>query len=101
MLVYGGYEWGKGVDIMKTYETVITEKKDHIGILTFNRPDEMNIFNLKLGEDAFDALIEMEEDKEIRVVVIKGAGKHFSAGIDVKSILEGSMTEQEYLLNKT
>lgn len=44
----------------------------------------MNIFNLKPGEYAFDALIEMEEDKEIRVVVIKGAGKHFSAGIDVK-----------------
>jgi enoyl-CoA hydratase/carnithine racemase len=86
---------------METYETVITEQKDHIGILTFNRPNEMNIFNLKLGEDAFDALIEMEEDKEIRVVVIKGAGKHFSAGIDVKSILEGSTTEREYLLDKT
>jgi enoyl-CoA hydratase len=86
---------------MKTYETVITEQKDHIGIVTFNRPNEMNIFNLKLGEDAFDALIEMEEDKKIRVVVIKGTGKHFSAGIDVKSILEGSTTEREYLLDKT
>jgi len=91
----------EGVDIMKKYETVITEKKDHIGILTFNRPEKMNVFNLKLGEDAFDALIEMEENKEIRVVVIQGAGKHFSVGIDVKEILEGSPTEREYLLDKT
>jgi 1,4-dihydroxy-2-naphthoyl-CoA synthase len=91
----------EGVDIMKKYETVITEEKNHVGILTFNRPEKMNVFNLKLGEDTFDAFIEMEENKEIRVVIIKGAGKHFSAGIDVKEIFEGSQTEREYLLDKT
>jgi len=86
---------------MKKYETVIAEEKNHVGILTFNRPEKMNVFNLTLGEDTFDALIEMEENKEIRVVIIKGAGKHFSGGIDVKEIFEGSPTEREYLLDKT
>ncbi|MCD6266128.1 MAG: enoyl-CoA hydratase/isomerase family protein [Deltaproteobacteria bacterium] len=75
------------------FETIIVEKKNHVGIITFNRPDQLNTFNMNLAKELNQALDEMEQDKEIRVIIIKGNGRVFSAGIDVtvlpmKSILE-------------
>lgn len=63
------------------YENVILEKLDHIGIITLNRPQEMNTFTVPFATELNNALIEMEADHQIRVVVLKGAGKHFSTGI--------------------
>ncbi|MBW2332449.1 MAG: enoyl-CoA hydratase/isomerase family protein, partial [Deltaproteobacteria bacterium] len=56
-------------------------------------PDQLNTFNMTLAKELNQALDEMEQDKEIRVIIIKGNGRVFSAGIDVtvlpmKSILE-------------
>ncbi|HDH87046.1 MAG: enoyl-CoA hydratase [Desulfobacterium sp. 4572_20] len=75
------------------FETIIVEKKNHVGIITLNRPDQLNTFNMTLAKELNQALDEMEQDKEIRVIIIKGNGRVFSAGIDVtvlpmKSILE-------------
>lgn len=64
-------------------ENVLVEKKDHVAILTLNRPPA-NAVNLGLREDFSSALDDIENDKEIRVIVITGAGeKGFSAGFDV------------------
>ena len=57
---------------------VIVEKQDLIGLLTLNRPAEMNTFNVPFARELNDALAEMDKDPEVRVVVIKAAGKHFS-----------------------
>ena len=62
---------------------VIVEKQDLIGLLTLNRPAEMNTFNVPFARELNDALWEMDRDPEVRVVVIKAAGKHFSAGISL------------------
>jgi enoyl-CoA hydratase/carnithine racemase len=62
---------------------VIVEKQDHIGLLTLNRPAEMNTFNVPFARELNDALWEMDRDPEVRVVVIQAAGKHFSAGISL------------------
>ena len=62
---------------------VIVEKQDHIGLLTLNRPAEMNTFNVPFARELNDALAEMDRDPEVRVVVIQAAGKHFSAGISL------------------
>ncbi len=65
------------------YDNVILEKKDHVGILTLNRPPA-NAINLATLIDIEGALDEVENDKAIRVLVITGAGeKGFSAGFDV------------------
>ena len=68
------------------YETLIVEKTDHIGIITLNRPENLNTFNTQFTNDLNNALIELEEDQDTRVVVIRGAGKGFSAGIDVNEL---------------
>lgn len=65
------------------FETILVEKKDQMGLLTLNRPQEFNTFNKKLAEELNRALVELDEDEEVRVVIIKGAGKVFSTGIDV------------------
>jgi enoyl-CoA hydratase/carnithine racemase len=75
------------------YETIVVERKDRVGIITLNRPDHMNTFSTALARELNIALDELEKEGHIRVVVIKGAGKSFCAGIDLaefsgKTLLE-------------
>ncbi len=63
--------------------SVLVEKKDHIGFITLNRPQAMNTFNVPLAQELNDALLDMENDPEVRVVVIDANGKHFSTGISL------------------
>jgi enoyl-CoA hydratase/carnithine racemase len=65
------------------YDTIIVEKKGYIGVLTLNRPPA-NSVNLATLEEIDGALDDLGNDKNIRVVIITGAGeKGFSAGFDV------------------
>ena len=66
------------------YETVIVDKKDHLGTITLNRPKELNTFTPTLARELDQALKALDSDQEVRVVILKGAGKVFCAGIDVK-----------------
>jgi len=66
-----------------SYTNVIVEKKDRIGRITLNKPAEMNLFDVPFARELNDALVEMDKDPEVRVVVIQAAGKHFSTGIAV------------------
>ncbi len=65
------------------YRTVLVEKKDRIGIITFNRPRVMNSINLKLITEISQALEELETDRELLVVILTGAGRAFSTGHDM------------------
>jgi len=65
------------------YETITVEKEGNIGIITLNRPPT-NAVNFALLEDMEKALNQFEADKEVRALIITGAGeKGFSAGFDV------------------
>lgn len=61
--------------------TVIVEKQGRIGLLTLNRPQDMNTFNAALATELNAGLLELDADPEVRVVVIGANGKHFSTGI--------------------
>ena len=65
------------------FETIQIEKKDQIGIVTLNRPEKFNTFNTQMAEELNAALRQLDEDTEVRVIIIKGSGKVFSTGIDV------------------
>jgi len=73
---------------------VLVEKREQIGFLTLNRPQAMNTFNVPLARELNDALWEMEQDPEVRVVVIDANGKHFSTGISLDEFK--GKTNQEY-----
>ena len=68
------------------YETLEMNVKDGVGYITLNRPDRLNSFDLKLGEELHQVLKSLGKDPNVRAVVIKGTGKGFCGGGDVKEM---------------
>ena len=62
------------------------DQQGSIATLTFNRPEARNALSLEMRAMMRDALHEIELDDSVRCVVLKGAGDHFMAGGDVKSM---------------
>ena len=74
------------------YNNLILEKKGHISVLTLNHPP-VNAWNLGLMEDFEKAIDEIENDKDVRVLILTGAGeKCFSAGFDVSDAANSHIT---------
>src|SRR6516164_8891705 len=68
-----------------TYENILVEREDGVGIVTLNRPKALNAMNRKLGAELLDAVKSLEADDAIGCLVITGAGDTaFSAGGDIK-----------------
>jgi len=65
-------------------ETVIYEVKENIARIIMNRPDKMNALNHALWDDLIAAFDQAENDPEVRVVILCGAGKSFCSGWDLK-----------------
>src|SRR6188768_325743 len=65
-------------------ETVLRAASDGVLILTLNRPDALNSFNVEMKEALLAALKDASRDRSVRVVVLTGAGRAFSAGQDLK-----------------
>ena len=72
---------------------IIIDKQNMIGIITLNRPEEMNTFNVPFARELNDALRNMDQDNEVRAVVIRAAGKHFSTGISLSEFKDKSHKE--------
>jgi enoyl-CoA hydratase len=71
------------------YKTLIYEKKENIGLLTLNRPEKMNAISQELTAELSLLLDEIENDDELRVIVITGAGdKAFMAGADINELVD-------------
>ncbi len=73
-----------GEDFRYEYETLLVAFEDGVCLLTLNRPNKRNAMNPTLGEEITDALERLRNDTRCRVLVITGAGKSFSAGMDLK-----------------
>jgi enoyl-CoA hydratase/3-hydroxyacyl-CoA dehydrogenase len=66
------------------YESIIVKKEEGIGWITLNRPHRLNTLTADMIDEMHSALNEFEADKEIKCIVITGAGdRAFSAGADV------------------
>jgi 2-(1,2-epoxy-1,2-dihydrophenyl)acetyl-CoA isomerase len=67
---------------------VITEVGDGIGWITLNRPDALNTLSREMKDLLFDATAAFEHDPAVRCVVIRGNGRHFMAGGNIKEFHE-------------
>jgi len=65
------------------YKLLILERDGPIATITLNRPDVGNAFNIFLMNELDAAIREVGMDSDIRAVIMTGAGKHFSTGIDL------------------
>ena len=73
-----------------TYETLTYAVDDRVARITFNRPERMNAFNLKLCGEIMAAIAQADADSQVRVLLVTGAGgKAFSAGYDIKETASG------------
>src|SRR5881398_98262 len=72
-----------------TAPAVLTERRDNILLITLNRPDARNAVNGALAQGVADALDELDATPELQVGVLTGAGKGFSAGMDLKAFVTG------------
>ncbi|MDP7391081.1 MAG: enoyl-CoA hydratase/isomerase family protein [Pseudomonadota bacterium] len=74
------------------HEDVIKiERRGTIAILTFNRPKVLNAFNNNLMERTIETVKILNEDDDVRIIVVQGAGRAFSPGFDLKASAERRM----------
>lgn len=67
-----------------TYETLRIDKQGAVDWLTLNRPDHLNAISLKMVDELRDYFGRLQEDPTVRIVVMRGAGRAFCAGLDIK-----------------
>ncbi|MHA1987635.1 MAG: enoyl-CoA hydratase-related protein [Promethearchaeota archaeon] len=65
------------------YELILFESSDQIATITLNRPNKLNAWTYEMGNEMWDALIKVENDPNLRVTIITGAGRGFCAGADL------------------
>jgi enoyl-CoA hydratase len=68
--------------------TVLTSVSEHVGIITINRPEDLNALNLEVLGDLAQAIDSFERDENVYVVVLTGSGKAFVAGADISQMKE-------------
>lgn len=68
---------------------LLVERDGHVVTLTLNRPEARNALSGEMLVRMHDAWVEIDEDPEIRVAVVTGAGGHFCAGADLKAMAAG------------
>ncbi|HNO65603.1 MAG TPA: enoyl-CoA hydratase-related protein [Tepidiformaceae bacterium] len=71
---------------MKDYLDILTIEKERHAIIQLNRPEKMNALSHNLRAELFDALKDFEMDPEVKVIIIRGSGRAFSAGYDLSGI---------------
>jgi enoyl-CoA hydratase/carnithine racemase len=76
---------------MSSYETVLFDKDEGIGVLTFNRPHVMNAHNYQMRAEVQAVAEAAISDDDVRVLIVTGAGRGFHAGDDGKDRLEGGL----------
>jgi len=77
------------------YEHLIVEKDGPVDWVTMNRPEALNTLNRKLIQEMLDYFGNLYFDRETRIVVLRGAGRAFSAGLDIKENADRRHTDNE------
>lgn len=73
---------------MNGFAAVVYEKRGHVGYVTLNRPQVLNLYNIQMRDDLCQVLGAIRDDSEVRVAILKGAGeKAFCAGADLSEFL--------------
>ncbi len=73
-----------------TEPVLLVDKADGLALLTLNRPHRLNALSLDLRRALFETFAALEADTETRVVILTGAGRAFSAGLDLEELGNGA-----------
>jgi enoyl-CoA hydratase/carnithine racemase len=67
-----------------TFSTIVYEKDGHVAQITLNRPDVLNAYSVAMRDELYEVLGAVMDDDDVRVLVLRGAGRAFCAGADLR-----------------
>ncbi len=73
-----------------SYENILVEKRDAVGLITLNRPQALNALCAALIDELAEAVDDLEDDEAIGAIVVTGSEKAFAAGADIKEMQDKS-----------
>lgn len=76
---------------MSVADEVLTERQGRTLVITINRPEARNAFNLPVAQGLAAAMDELDDSADLSVAVLTGAGGNFSAGMDLKAFAAGEL----------
>ncbi len=83
---------------MKSYENILVYKNyrehEHIAMIQLNRPKVLNALSTDLMREVVDALFTLEDDKDVRVIILTGSERAFAAGADIAQMMEATPIDQ-------
>ncbi len=77
------------------YETILTETRGNVGLVTLNRPNVRNALSSQLLRELMDALEEFDRDDSVGAMVVAGSEKAFAAGADIKEMVDNTAHEMK------
>src|SRR5256714_2936932 len=101
-----GFEREQGIprsarNVNMAYENIKVEKRDHVAIVTIDRPKILNALNMATMTELRDAFTQLRDDVETRVVLLTGAGeKAFVAGADIGELNKNNPVEAKAYTHK-
>ena len=81
---------------MGRYEHLIVERHGPVGWLINDRPDQLNAMNARMRDEFAEAWLELDDDREVRVIVHTGNGRAFQSGVDVAEIASDGVGMERY-----
>jgi len=83
---------------MKSFENILVEKNyrghEHVALVQLNRPKVLNAISTDLLKDMVEAMYLLEDDKDVRVIILTGSDRAFAAGADIGQMMEASPVDQ-------
>ncbi|MCK5696128.1 MAG: enoyl-CoA hydratase/isomerase family protein [Desulfobacula sp.] len=85
---------------MKFEKIIVKTDENHVATLTLNRPESMNTFSSQMAAELNQALIDLDLNPSVRVILLKGSGRAFCAGIDVTELAGKTAIEYREWIEK-
>jgi methylglutaconyl-CoA hydratase len=87
------------LDFLELEDSQNKPSSEKVAILSLNRPEALNAFNAEMIQDLQSAIDLVQKDREVRILIIKGNGRHFCAGADLKWMTHASTQQVVELQN--
>lgn len=68
------------------FKDVIYDKADRVAVVAYNRPERMNAWSARMGDEARTAILDAENDPQIGAIILTGKGRAFCAGADMQTL---------------
>jgi enoyl-CoA hydratase/carnithine racemase len=85
---------------MNAKKVIIERGNNFVGVVILNRPEKLNTMDSETAGALYEALMDMEAASDVRVVLLKGAGRVFCAGVDLNELKERSAMEYREWIEK-